>query len=143
MWLDGTGLCHVRAALETLGQGLFRARLAALPERVQRRSAVRLKVRVPVRLKLTDGYVPTHTSDLSEGGLSVRLPDDAIVEVGLGWLISIMLDEKPVVLRGEIVRMRHHPNGGRVVGIRFCPSRHTETVRKWVFHRQINQRLSS
>ena len=140
VWGDGRALWEVDAELQDIGLWQYRARPVSAPRRVQRRRAVRVKASVPIRLKMGSVYVHSVTTDLSEGGASLRTSDDVALEAGQQVLVTILLDSQQMVMTGTIVRVQRTAKGDRAVAVKFDPSRHTETIRRWVFSVQLRQR---
>ena len=142
VWPNGHGLTSMRATARTVGLGEWRIVPLGGPQEHQRRRYVRVAARIRVQVRL-EGAAVLHvfTIDVSEGGFSFELGDDApaVPEVGDTGKVAVFLDNQRVRMDAEVVRVREL-EAGKEIACRFVPPYPADLIRRWVRQTELNQR---
>ena len=141
-WPNGHGLTSMRATARTVGMGEWNIVPLGGPEEHQRRRYVRVAASIRVQVRL-DGAAVLHvfTIDVSEGGFSFQLADDApeVPKVGDSGKVAVFLDNQRVRMDTEVVRVRELADG-KEVACRFVPPYPSDLIRRWVRQTEMNHR---
>jgi hypothetical protein len=143
-WTDDTALLTVRARLlcaSFAGEPRWELRVAGPVRRIQRRSALRVAVRLPVTVNAGGPVQAGRTVDLSANGSRLLLagpPTDEwgepVRSAGDRMLFTLQLDGRTVTSEAELVRRHRRLDGRWEASVEFTrlTEGQQEALRRWV-----------
>lgn len=112
-------------------------------EQQQRRSAFRLPLSTPVKVRGSSTEITGRTSDVSEGGLRCTQPRRNAPELGETVHVELELPgEESVIARAKVVRHREVDATNVDIGLAFVviDAEETERIRRFIFEEQLRRR---
>jgi c-di-GMP-binding flagellar brake protein YcgR len=144
-WLSPRGRYEQRClVIEHLAGGTKQWRLRPLrqPKLIQRRRYVRVTAAVAVRILIDSAEIPGTTIDVSEGGVRVRLPRQAISELCRTTVYGAM-GSAQIAVPGYVLRATDVPGGGTEAVIAFeANADDTAAIRRFVLNAQLRARAA-
>lgn len=98
---------------------LLVAALVSAAERPQRRKHLRLKRKIPCEIEPLDKKLTCVTTDISEGGISVRLDSPAFFQEKIVRVRLTSVYGEVTTVKGEVIREDTLPSGDITLGISF------------------------
>lgn len=110
----------------------------------QRREGFRVPLRRTVRLRVADRQVEAELLDLSEGGLSCRLPGQPRLRIGQVVGTTVVLDrtDEPLVTNAAVVRVLPRSRGDQEAALRFTELTRADVtrLRRFLLAEQVRHR---
>ncbi len=128
--------------VERVDQPLLQWRLEPYgePQLVQRREYVRVSTALPIEIEHRGEVADGTTVDISEGGFRV-LTDAADLAPGSELILRVTIDDKALVIPGQVLRTVHALHSrNEVVVVFHYPGQYGDVIRRYVFKMQVRMR---